>query len=181
MFFQFVLKEKLYDIHAGILSLKIDPDDEFSYLTLKFGENGKIDFPTRLGFIPSDYYKWDFDVDTQEVVILSKDGQAEKRLQLPQKEFYYNVDTMVFNKDDKGNSKNVEFLLNFPHYDAFEFVNPTIAGQTMILFLAIIQTGCNSAFCKARLSSLSMLTINEFNAEFLQEIMECLMDQSPFN
>lgn len=176
-FFQFVLKEKLYEIHAGILTLNIDPDDEFSYLTLKFGENGKIKFPTKLGFIPSDYYKWDFDVDTQEVVILSKDEQAEKRLQLPQKEFYYNVDTMVFNKDDKGNSKNVEFLLNFPHYDAFEIRNPTIAGQTMIFIPRDhFKQGVTQHFARRGYPVYPVDHQNDLT-EFLQEIMEYLMDQ----
>ncbi|MBW9300546.1 hypothetical protein [Pediococcus acidilactici] len=179
-YFQFVAKKYPYAKHPGPLSLSIDPDDQYSYLTIKFNENGKITFPTRLGFIPIDYCEWDFDVAHQEIVIIGKDGQIKKRAQLPQKDFFYNTDTIVFKQEDP-NAQNTDFLLNFPHYDAFEIRQQDI-NERAIVFIpqAFFNVGITQYCTRRGYTIYSVDHQNKFT-NFLQEILEYLMDHPHLN
>lgn len=178
--FNFVSKDHPYATYPTRLALNSNPDDKYNYLTIKFDENGKIKFPTKLGFIPPDYYKWDFDEDQQEIVIISKDGQSEKRTQLPQKDFFYNADTLVFKQDDPSD-QSTSFLLNFPHYDAFRICQQDMNERAMVFVPQAFFNIDITQYCTRRGFTIYSVDHQDELTDFLQEILEYLMDHPHLN
>ncbi|WP_426422733.1 hypothetical protein [Pediococcus acidilactici] len=60
----------------------------FSSAALEFKRDGKVDFPTKIGFIPPEFIYWEFDEKKQQIVFLDEDWTPKVFASLPKVRLY---------------------------------------------------------------------------------------------
>lgn len=174
-FFRFTEADAPYESRPGVMFLGGNIDDQCSYFIIEFRENGRIKFPTNLGYHPTDYHSWIFDEEKQEIIIISEDGRLEKHLQ-PPKKGYYGGNVITINPEDAGNSDNIEFFINLDHYNAWNVTQRTL-GSESVVFVAESQFNRTLTQHFARRAYSVHLVENYTNLMgFLKEVCEYIME-----
>lgn len=126
-FYESISVDTPYNDRPHELSLLYGPQQGYGLLGINFMADGEITFPVKLGFIPPDFYRWDFDEENQEIVIYHHDNVPAKRGKLVKKGFYA---TNVLKLNLIDNTQGL--LINFPFYDAPEITSRTIGGSSIV-------------------------------------------------
>lgn len=95
-----------------------------AYLAIRFETNGEITFPTNLAFNPPEYAHWDFDEETQEILIIDIDNQVRIRGKLPTKWLSNSLQIKLFDGADG-------ILVHNPRFDALQVTERTLGGKNM--------------------------------------------------
>lgn len=58
-------------------------DQGFSFVALEFTKDGKVDFPTKIGFVPPEFIYWNFNEEQQRIEFLNEDRNPKVFAGLP--------------------------------------------------------------------------------------------------
>ncbi|KAF0425851.1 hypothetical protein GBO86_03640 [Pediococcus acidilactici] len=127
-FYENISVDAPYENTPQVLPL-YGPEHEYALLGMEFMPNGKITFPVKLGFIPPDYYRWNFEEKQQEIIIYHRDNDSVKKGKLVKNGFYA---TNVIKLTSSNDSQYRGMLINYPFYDAQTITTRTIGGSNMV-------------------------------------------------
>ncbi|KAF0364463.1 hypothetical protein GBP13_04715 [Pediococcus acidilactici] len=77
-----------YNIRPAGIYLGAGAEQGFSFAALTFTRNGKINFPTKIGFVPPEFIYWNFDEKSQRIEFLDKERTPEIFASLPKVGIY---------------------------------------------------------------------------------------------
>ncbi|KAF0336631.1 hypothetical protein GBO93_03830 [Pediococcus acidilactici] len=128
---EWILKQTTPDTEVpGFMSFITSLDDPRAFFSIEFKDNGRLEFPTGIKYVPVEYGGWDFNEETQKLIFVSRDGQSNLRADLPQKLPYGIMAFKIYN--DYINP--LYFFVNYPHIDQ-EQVTSHCLGGTKAFFL----------------------------------------------
>ncbi|MBW9300552.1 hypothetical protein [Pediococcus acidilactici] len=126
-----ILKRGTPDIEVPrFMSFITSLDDPRAFFSIEFKDNGRLEFPTGIKYVPVEYGGWDFNEKTQELIFISRDGQSKLRADLPKKLPYGIMAFKIYN--DYINP--LFFFVNYPHIDQDQVTNHCLGG-TKAFFL----------------------------------------------
>lgn len=126
-----ILKRGTPDIEVPrFMSFITSLDDPHAFFSIEFKDNGRLEFPTGIKYVPVEYGGWDFNEKTQELIFISRDGQSKLRADLPKKLPYGIMAFKIYN--DYINP--LFFFVNYPHIDQDQVTNHCLGG-TKAFFL----------------------------------------------
>lgn len=126
-----ILKRSTPDIEVPhFMSFITSLDDPRAFFSIEFKDNGQLEFPTGIKYVPVEYGGWDFNEKTQELIFISRDGQSKLRADLPKKLPYGIMAFKIYN--DYINP--LFFFVNYPHIDQDQVTNHCLGG-TKAFFL----------------------------------------------
>ncbi|KAF0370615.1 hypothetical protein JIO05_08410 [Pediococcus acidilactici] len=126
-----ILKRSTPDIEVPhFMSFITSLDDPRAFFSIEFKDNGRLEFPTGIKYVPVEYGGWDFNEKTQELIFISRDGQSKLRADLPKKLPYGIMAFKIYN--DYINP--LFFFVNYPHIDQDQVTNHCLGG-TKAFFL----------------------------------------------
>lgn len=110
--------------HFSTLFIGTEPDS--GMLALCFRRDGRITFPTNVGFKPGEYRHWDFDEEAQEITFIDYNNQISRRAQVPAQWFGGSLKMQLITDSD-----NIEVFSYEPHVDKSAIKNRVIGGSHM--------------------------------------------------
>lgn len=162
-----------YGTLSKALPLEYGPREGYAYLGMKFMADGEITFPVKIGFIPPDFYRWDFDEDQQELIIYHRYKDSVKKGKLVENGF---CDTHVIKLTPFYDSQSQGILINFPSYDASKITTRTIGGNNMVFIPREFFNSWITANFTRRGYNVSPVTQNDNLFSFVSEIYRYLIE-----
>lgn len=170
-FYKNISADAPYESLPKALPLEYGPKQGYAYLGMEFMADGEITFPVKLGFIPPDFYRWDFDEEHQEIIIYHRDNDSVKRGELIKDGFYA---TNVIKLAPSDNNQGI--LINFPFYDAPEVTSRTIGGNNMVFIPSNFFNSAVTTNFTRRGYNVSPVTQNDNLFSFVSEIYRYLIE-----
>ncbi len=99
------------------------------FFCIIFHENGRLEVPTTVGFVPAEYGSWDFDEKTQEILFISKDGQFQTVASLPESLPYGDKLVAMQIKTPLPNDARIRMFVNDPHLDHFAITKRSVESH----------------------------------------------------
>lgn len=170
-FYESISVDTPYKDRPHELSLLYGPQHGYGLLGMNFMADGEITFPVKLGFIPPDFYRWDFDEEHQEIIIYHHDEDSTKRGKLVKNSFYA---TNVIKLNPVDNNQGL--LINFPFYDAPEVTSRTIGGSNIVFIPNNFFNSTVTTNFTRRGYNVSPVTHNDSLFAFISEIYRYLIE-----
>lgn len=77
-----------YNVRPTGIYLGASAEQGFSFAALTFARNGKINFPTKVGFVPPEFIYWNFDEEGQRIEFLDEERTPKTFASLPKVGIY---------------------------------------------------------------------------------------------
>ncbi|KAF0364419.1 hypothetical protein GBP13_04445 [Pediococcus acidilactici] len=110
-----------------------DKDSIEAFFAVVFHENGRLEIPTKVGFIPNEYGSWDFDENTQEIIFVNSKDQSEIRASLPEPLPYGDNVIAIKLKNGSPDSTAETLFVNAPHLNHPKITHQQISSRQVLL------------------------------------------------
>lgn len=110
-----------------------DKDSIDAFFAVIFHENGRLEIPTKVGFIPNEYGSWDFDENTQEIIFINSKDQSEIRASLPEPLPYGDNMIAIKLRNRAPDSTTETLFVNAPHLDHPKITHQQIRSRQVLL------------------------------------------------
>lgn len=109
-----------------VITFAKEEDDSFvGFFSVIFHENGELEVPTNVGFVPKEYGKWDFDETSQKIIFVGTDGKPKIRASLPEKLPYGSATSALKLQLSSSDNDSENMFINDPHLDHFAITKRT--------------------------------------------------------
>ncbi|MBS9399000.1 hypothetical protein [Pediococcus acidilactici] len=110
-----------------------DKDSIDAFFAVIFHENGRLEIPTKVGFIPNEYGSWDFDENTQEIIFINSKDQSEIRASLPEPLPYGDNVVAIKLKNGSPDSTTETLFVNALHLEHPKITHQQISSRQVLL------------------------------------------------